>query len=112
MVVRVELGDAEAHLGDYLDRAARTGERIVVERDGQPVAALVSVEDLARLERDGPPPVAAPSLSPEEAAFRRRMEEAGLVVQWSPRRPVPLSERKLIQAEGQPLSEQIIADRR
>jgi prevent-host-death family protein len=36
--------------GDTLNRVAYGGERIVLERHGKAVAALVSVDDLARLE--------------------------------------------------------------
>jgi len=35
---------------ETLNRVAYKGERIVLERHGKPVAALVSVEDLALLE--------------------------------------------------------------
>ncbi|MCR4341557.1 MAG: type II toxin-antitoxin system Phd/YefM family antitoxin [Gemmatimonadaceae bacterium] len=37
-------------LGDTLNRVAFKGERIVLERHGEAVAALVSVEDLELLE--------------------------------------------------------------
>jgi prevent-host-death family protein len=37
-------------LGDTLNRVAYRGERIILERHGRPVAALVSVEDLSLLE--------------------------------------------------------------
>lgn len=36
--------------GDTLNRVAYRGERIVLERHGKAVAALVTVDDLARLE--------------------------------------------------------------
>jgi prevent-host-death family protein len=39
-----------AKLADALNRVAYTGERIVLERRGKGVAALVSMEDLALLE--------------------------------------------------------------
>jgi prevent-host-death family protein len=38
------------NLGDTLNRVAYRGERIVLERHGKAVAALVSVEDLSLLE--------------------------------------------------------------
>ena len=37
-------------LGDTVDRVQRGGERVLLERNGKPVAALVSVEDLRLLE--------------------------------------------------------------
>ena len=36
--------------GDTLNRVAYRGERIILERHGKPVAALVTLGDLARLE--------------------------------------------------------------
>lgn len=38
-------------IGDILNRVQYTHERIVVERKGAPAAALVSMDDLARLEQ-------------------------------------------------------------
>ena len=43
--------DIRNNLADTLNRVAYTGERIVLERRGKPVAAIVSIEDLARLEQ-------------------------------------------------------------
>jgi prevent-host-death family protein len=42
--------EAEAHLSDWL-HAAESGDTVLVTRDGRPVAALVSTEDLATLQR-------------------------------------------------------------
>lgn len=43
--------DIRNNLADALNRVAYAGERIVLERRGKGVAALVSMEDLALLER-------------------------------------------------------------
>lgn len=43
--------DFRENLSDHLDRAAFKGERFVVTRNGKPRAALVSIEDLQRLEQ-------------------------------------------------------------
>jgi len=37
-------------LGEILDRVASEGERVVLRRNGKKVAAVVSIEDLKRLE--------------------------------------------------------------
>lgn len=42
--------DARVHFGEILDRVRYTAQRFVVERKGTPVAAIVSIEDLHRLE--------------------------------------------------------------
>ena len=42
--------DIRNQLADAINRVAYAGERIILERRGKGVAALVSVEDLALLE--------------------------------------------------------------
>ncbi len=46
----IELPEAQRLLGELVDRAAQGTERILVTREGEPVAALVSLEDLRWLE--------------------------------------------------------------
>ncbi len=107
MAERVGTHEAKTHLSEYLNRVYYRGDRIVIERHGKPVAALVGVEDLARLES-----------APEDAEekYRRALKEAGIRVSWSTsadkdseQAPV---ERRLLKVKGTPVSEQIIADRR
>ena len=43
--------DVRNNLADALNRVAYAGERIVLERRGKGVAALVSIEDLETLQR-------------------------------------------------------------
>ncbi|MER5266765.1 type II toxin-antitoxin system Phd/YefM family antitoxin [Actinosynnema sp. NPDC002837] len=38
------------HLSDFIDRAEREHERVVVTRNGRPAAVLIGYEDLAALE--------------------------------------------------------------
>jgi prevent-host-death family protein len=38
------------HLSDFVDRAEREHERVVVTRNGRPVAVLIGYDDLAALE--------------------------------------------------------------
>jgi prevent-host-death family protein len=112
MATRIGTHEAKTRLSEYLNRVSYRGERIIVERHGKPVAALVSMEDLRRLEDLGAPSPEQESEEERQARFRRSMEEAGLVTRWSPGRPRPLTERRPIVVEGPPLSEQIIGDRR
>jgi len=105
---RVGTHEAKTHLSEYINRVRYGGERVVIERHGKPVAALVSVEDLERLEKEGP----GPDKSAEEL-YREALAEAGLVISWSkPGRKIPREERRLIKVEGEPVSEQIIRERR
>lgn len=52
MTKRVSAAAAKAHLSALAARAAYSGERHIIERRGKPFAALVSVEDPERLERE------------------------------------------------------------
>lgn len=47
----VSITDVRDNLADALNRVAYGGERIILERRGKGVAALVSMDDLALLER-------------------------------------------------------------
>ena len=49
--MRIRITDIRDNLAEALNRVAYGGERIVVERRGKGVAALVSMDDLALLER-------------------------------------------------------------
>ena len=44
------VADAKNHFSDVLRRAEYGGERVIVERHGKPVAAIVSTQDLRQLE--------------------------------------------------------------
>jgi prevent-host-death family protein len=107
MASRVSVNEAKTRLSEYLNRVRYGGERFVVERHGKPVGALVSLEDLAALETAK----GEPEVDDKEAAFWRQMEEEGLVARRrrGPRKPLALFD--LIQIEGRPISEDILADR-
>ncbi|MEA3440296.1 MAG: type II toxin-antitoxin system Phd/YefM family antitoxin [Chloroflexota bacterium] len=46
----INISEAKSHFSEYLSRAAN-GERFVIHRRDRPVAALVNVDELQRLER-------------------------------------------------------------
>ena len=50
-MTRLNVGEARKVFGDTVNRVAYRGERIVLERRGKDVAALVPIEDLRLLER-------------------------------------------------------------
>ena len=112
MKTNVDADEVVAHIGRYLQRAASGRERFVAYHGGQPIAAVVSVEDVARLEALDAGRQEASASAERETAFRRALEEAGLLVQWPIGSHGPLHERVLLAIAGPPLSEQIIADRR
>lgn len=49
--MRLSIVDFRSQLAEPINRVAYQGERIVLERRGKGVAALVSMEDLALLEK-------------------------------------------------------------
>ncbi len=53
---KLSVADAKKHLSEIMSRVAYNNERFLIERRGKPMAALVSAEDLARLEREPKPP--------------------------------------------------------
>ncbi len=52
---KVRVTEAKAQLSALMARAGYGGERFLIERRGRPLAALVGVEDLERLEGEGTP---------------------------------------------------------
>jgi prevent-host-death family protein len=50
-VTTIPISEAREHLADLGNRVSLRGERLIVERRGKPLFALVPVEDLELLER-------------------------------------------------------------
>jgi prevent-host-death family protein len=46
----VNVSEARRNLAALLKRVAVEGERVIIQRDGEPVAALIGMGDLQRLE--------------------------------------------------------------
>lgn len=66
------------HLSDFVDRAEREHERVVVTRNGRPAAVLIGYEDLAALEETLE--ILADSQARAELADAREEVAAGDVV--------------------------------
>ena len=71
------LGEAKTRLSSLINAVAYGGERVVIESRGRPKAALVSVDDLERLERfkAGRPSKAQRRLALSQAARVRKALE-------------------------------------
>ena len=54
MTKRMPLAEVRAHIAAAINEVFHHGEHVVIERHGRAVAALVSVDDLARLEAERP----------------------------------------------------------
>ena len=50
-MTRLEISKARENLADTINRVKYKGERVVLNRRGKAIAALVSLEDLALLEK-------------------------------------------------------------
>ncbi len=50
MAVTIPAMDLRRRAGELLSRVRYAGERFVIERNGEPVAAIVGIEDLRRLQ--------------------------------------------------------------
>ncbi|MFF8870198.1 type II toxin-antitoxin system Phd/YefM family antitoxin [Streptomyces massasporeus] len=50
MAYEIPVTQARAELADLINRVVYAGERVVVTRHGKPLVALVSADDLRRLE--------------------------------------------------------------
>ncbi len=51
MAGTMSVADAKKRLSELMSRVAYKSERFLIQRRGKPMAALVSAEDLARLEQ-------------------------------------------------------------
>lgn len=70
----MSVAEAKNRFSDVLRRAEYGGERVIVQRHGKPVAAIVSTEDLRRLEAAEE----AADLRDAEAALREAAREGTL----------------------------------
>ena len=65
MTTRISLAEVKAKLSAVVDDVRRTSRRYLIERHGRPAAAIISIEELARLEESnllGPTPAGALAL--------------------------------------------------
>ena len=74
---RVSASEARAHFADVLERVAHGGERVVIERRGKVLGAVVSLEDLEVLER-----VRELEAEEDRAALARTRKERGSIA-WT-----------------------------
>jgi prevent-host-death family protein len=82
-MTRVSISKARQELAELTNRVAYAKERFVLERNGKPVAAVVSVDDLEALER------LEDAL--DLAAARRALRERGSLDYRAVRRKLGLS---------------------
>ena len=52
MAKRVSAAQAKAQLAELVAQVSHRGDHYIIERRGKPIAALVTVEELEKLERD------------------------------------------------------------
>lgn len=57
MTRRVAAAEAKAKFSELVSRVAHGGERVIIERHGKPVAALVSIGELEQMPSKGSAPL-------------------------------------------------------
>lgn len=50
-MTKVQVSEVRDNLADVINRTAYGNERVIIERRGKPLAALVSIEDIELLEQ-------------------------------------------------------------
>jgi prevent-host-death family protein len=73
-MTRLSTSQARAQFADVLERVAFKGERVVIERRGKVLGAVISAEDLELLER-----VRALENEEDAGAVRRARREKGRI---------------------------------
>ncbi len=73
-MMQVGVHEIRGNLADVINRVAYGGERIILERRGKPVLALVSMEDLELLEE-------MENRSDIRAALKARKEKGGVTLE-------------------------------
>ncbi len=71
MTTRINAADLHQRVGEILAKIRYTGDRYIIERRGVPVAAVVSMEDLERLQSLGISSVPAQNMQERLAALDR-----------------------------------------
>jgi len=79
----VDATEVRRNFVDVADRVRLKGERLIVDRNGRPLVAIVSVEDAARLDAL-PPAMMSPPL--DRAAIDRLISRAAALPMIDPRR--------------------------
>ena len=93
MTTRIKAAELHQRVGDVLAQIRYTGERVIIERRGKPVAAIISMEDLERLQ------ASSNQASPTgEYRKRTRQEQLATLERASAVRRLIAAERK-----GEPL---------
>ena len=95
MTETINVADAKKHLSELMSRVAYNQERFLVQRRGKPMAALVSVEDLALLEQQKVPTrglLAAAGACAEFDGFDLMIENIYAQRQRAEHRPVNLDQ--------------------
>lgn len=82
--------EARENFAELIDRAALTGERIVVTRHGEPMAALVSLDDLELIEE----------IERRLERRSRRMRQAAAAARRTEAEPTAAEQMRIWSGEG------------
>ena len=89
MATHIHAADLHQRVGEILTKIRFAGERFIIERRGIPVAAVVSVEDLKRLETLGGTPSFPRGKQERIAALERAAAMRQMILTQRNGRPLP-----------------------
>jgi prevent-host-death family protein len=101
MAMRINAADLHQKVGEVLAKIRYSGARYIVERRGVPVAAVVSIKDLTRLESWSASAPATPSVEERLAALERAAAVRRLILKQRRGKWVPDSAKLVRQLRGE-----------
>ena len=83
----IPVTQARADLAELVNRVAYSGERVVLTRHGKAVAALVSADDLERLEQIAQQPIQLTETGAEEQSGGQQVQPLRIAAEYRPDGP-------------------------
>jgi prevent-host-death family protein len=93
MSKRIDVSDLYQRSEEIVSRVCETRERYVIEQSGTPVAAVVSIDDLARLEESLTPP--KQSIAEKLASLERARAVREMILRERHGKPLPDSAKTI-----------------
>lgn len=89
MTIRIKAADLHQRVGDVLAQIQYTGEPVIIERRGKPVAAFVSIKDFEQMPRTVASSARKQSKEERRAALRRSAALRALIKKRRRGKPLP-----------------------
>ncbi len=89
MTIRINASELHQKVGEVLAQIRYGGKRVIIERRGEPVAAVISLEDLEQLQNFGSPAPRSQSKKEQLAALERSAALRELIKKRRRGKPLP-----------------------